>query len=78
MNTYYELNDGWVANFGAKYFTADEHKILGYVSRRIMEISDRVWTEDGNMVRFIKNRNSHCGHVDMKEFMWIKLQSKVI
>jgi hypothetical protein len=77
MNLYYEVSDGCIEQFGGKHWMSDGTK-SSVVSRELMEMSERVWSEDKNEVRFMKNRNSYCGHVDMKEFMWIKLQSKHI
>lgn len=37
-------------------------------------MANRVWREDVDGVRFVKNRFVHAADVDMKEFMWIKLK----
>lgn len=76
MNLYYEVSDSQVNQFGGKYWVSDSPWA---VRRRLMEVSDRVWKEDGTAVGFMKNRFNHNAILpDMKEFMWIKLQSKHI
>ena len=78
-NYYFEINDLVVTEFGGKYFVA-HHKSGDGISAggyRITAASDRVWKErDDGDVRYLKNRTiPNDAPVDMKEFMWIKLQS---
>ena len=42
--------------------------------------SNRIWREENGQVRYIKHRyygNLTNAQVDMKEFAWVKLSSKV-
>ena len=47
---------------------------------RLMFAADRVWCEDSNGVKFIKNRNGNpeTTPVDSKEFLWVKLSAKEV
>lgn len=83
-NYYFELSD-WIVEratifgFKGKYFCmsnkldADTH-----VSQELARNSERIWKESDQGVTFVKHRGSMFAPVDMKEFMWIKLQSKTI
>jgi hypothetical protein len=48
---------------------------------KLMEMADRVWRECNDGVNYVKNRSSPTQlstPVDLKEFMWVKLQAKQI
>ena len=50
-------------------------------SRRwIYYISDRVWAQNDEGIRYTKNRleNLNTAKVDMEEFMWVKLKSRSV
>jgi len=60
-------------------YVASIGRIRGYyVTNQMIEHSYRVWEEDDTgTVKYIKNRSGETV-VDMKEFMWIKLQARII
>jgi hypothetical protein len=72
---YYELNDQFVDHWGGKYITVTPSSIFGLSMH-----AERVWLEDETGIRFIKNRftDPKTAHVDMQEFMWVKLSSKQV
>ena len=82
-NYYYEISDAAVNQWrGGRYYVihnrAGDAMMAGGVT--ITMQSNRIWREENGQVRYIKNR--HYGNlinaqVDMKEFAWIKLSSKV-
>ena len=84
INYYYELSPR-VTTFGKhiKYvsYTDVTPEDIGPTWNKLhteaMWNSDRVWIENANGVSFLKNRSS-CSDVDLKEFMWIKLQCRDI
>ena len=88
MNLYFEYPDIVIgrtfSNFGAtipaKYcvrYCATPLPGGPLVPLRLMFAADRVWCEDSNGVKFIKNRNGfpETTPVDSKEFMWVKLSA---
>jgi hypothetical protein len=77
---YYELHDGAVSIWGAKYhvvysITGDAMQAGGY---DITQHSNRIWCEQGDTVWYVKNRFTNVPDVDLKEFMWIKLKSQTL
>lgn len=80
-NFYYELHQGAIKELGHKYFvatgkTGDAAMAGGWA---VTQHSDRIWREDGNEIRFVKNRyNIDYNSVDLKEFMWVKLSAETI
>jgi hypothetical protein len=85
VNVYFEIADIAVEKYGHKYlaiYDADNVTTPG-ATRRLYQIkafSDRMWSEEDDGVKFIKNRRTAKNNtpVDMKEFFWIKLKSKTI
>ena len=88
MDLYFEFNDSAIgkrfSNFGAtvpaKYgvrYCATDLPGGPLVPMKLVAYADRVWQEDNNGVKFIKNRNRcpETTQVDSKEFMWIKLSA---
>jgi len=82
-NYYYEVADPLLDAWGGKY-----HVVTSRSSSAIMAggmtlamHSQRIWLEKNGSVRFVKNRflsETDYDNVDMQEFMWVKLSSKVI
>jgi hypothetical protein len=52
-----------------------EHKSEGW-SVMLAKASDRIWEENDQGIRIVKNRFTNDPTVDMKEFFWIKLSSR--
>jgi hypothetical protein len=85
VNVFFEISDTCVEKYGHKYiavYDADNVNRLGE-SRRLWEITyfaERVWSEEDDGVKFIKNRRTAKNNtpVDMKEFFWIKLRSHAL
>jgi hypothetical protein len=85
MNVFFEISDTFVEKYGHKYlaiYDAD-NVITPGASRRLYQIkafSDRMWSEEDDGVKFIKNRRTEKNNtpVDMKEFFWIKLRSQAL
>ena len=79
---YLEISDLLVEQYGGKYFaitnkTIDDH--LSNKAREMIWCSDRVWRDEGDTILYLKNRSLNMfSGVDLKEFMWIKLSSKVV
>jgi hypothetical protein len=83
VNVYFELADCAVTDFGGKYFAlydATEGEVMMAHERYLMMYSERVWAEEDNGVRFMKNRRQQAesAPVDEKEFFWIKLKCQTI
>jgi hypothetical protein len=79
MNVFFEIADCAVKEFGHKYlalYDVQSVAISGHGAQR-MQLSERVWAEGKNGVKYLKNRVSSIENtpVDMKEFFWIKLRS---
>lgn len=77
MNIYFELSDFLADKFKHKYYFATSVSEDGR-HMNLMRNSERVWAEQGGVVWYLKNRHvslEPLTEVDMKEFMWIKLQS---
>ena len=81
MNFVFELKDGIDFNpYKGKYFSLHGVRDIEDITPRYSSLilcSNRVWQEDENGVVFAK----HCwelnrSNVDLKEFMWIKLQAQ--
>lgn len=70
---YYEINDSFVEQWGSKYITVSPSSVFGLSMH-----AERVWREDESGIRYIKNRieDPKTAHVDLQEFMWVKLSSK--
>jgi hypothetical protein len=52
---------------------------MSKLHRQAMLMSIRVWAEEDDNVRYLKNRlDSTDFAIDMKEFFWVKLRSKTI
>jgi hypothetical protein len=82
MNVFFEIADCAVEEFGHKYlalYDVQSVAISGTGAQR-MQMSERVWAEGKNGVRYLKNRTTGSKDlpIDMKEFFWIKLKSKTI
>jgi hypothetical protein len=80
-NYYYEVSDSLIDAWDSKYYVVTSRSgdamMAGGLTLTMQ--SDRIWREDNSSVRFVKNRyNIDYSQVDMQEFMWIKLSSKVI
>jgi hypothetical protein len=78
VNIYYEIHP--IADVSAvKYLMATMGTGYEPVMLTAMALSTRVWQEDERGVICIKDRFNDLydtgGVVDMKEFMWIKLQA---
>jgi hypothetical protein len=82
MNVFFEIADSAVEEFGHKYlalYDVQSVAISGTGAQR-MQMSERVWAEGKNGVRYLKNRTTSTkdSPIDMKEFFWVKLKSKTI
>ena len=80
MNVFFELADGVVEEYGHKYlalYNVRKSAVIGGAHRRLMLHSNRVWVEDDEGVRLMKDRWDGITDkpVDLKEFFWIKLRS---
>ena len=78
MNYYYELADACVDSFGSKYFVAynrsgDAVMAAGF---KLTQMSERVWKESPDNVKFVKNRLGYDVPVDMSEFLLVKLSAR--
>ena len=81
MNVYFEIADSaverhehkYLALYGVKKYVA----VNGFQSWAMLH-SERVWAEEEDGVRYLKNRTtgSKDSPIDMKEFFWIKLRSQ--
>ena len=83
MNVYFELTDCAAEDVGGKYFAlynATRGEVMTVHERYLMLCSDRVWAEEDDGVRFMKNRRQQAEStpVDEKEFFWIKLKCQTI
>lgn len=81
-NVFFEIADEFVEKYGHKYLALYDADNLNNLSkgRRLWEITtfaERVWSEEDDSVKFIKNRRTEKNNtpVDMKEFFLIKLRS---
>lgn len=60
-----------------KYYFSSEADLGGIRLFMIASVAQRIWEEDSEQVRFVKNRYLPLDTpVDQKEFFWVKLQSK--
>jgi hypothetical protein len=78
---YYEIKHANnVYGYTPGYYVRSPEKSLFGHSFKLTETADRVWREDGDDVAYIKNRWADCSKtlVDVKEFMWVKLQARQI
>jgi hypothetical protein len=72
---YYEIISGDNKEYFCRKFPSLNANLQGQ-NRSLLWNSNRVWKEeDGADVVYLKNRTSNT-IVDLKEFFWIKLQSK--
>ena len=85
VNVYFEIADIAVEKYGHKYLALYDvyNGNRPVPDRRLWEIkafSDRIWSEEDDGVKFIKNRRTEKNNtpVDMKEFFWIKLRSQAL
>ena len=87
--TYYELNKDYADEYhnGARYWASNTTPVsYTDVTRprnwpttdvKLLQFSERVWREDGDVVKFIKNRQlGIMAAVDMREFFLVKLQAR--
>lgn len=78
---YFEIADCVVDQYGGKYFTVPNkmvHEQLSGKGLMLIQNSERVWRDEGNTIRYIKNRSGNMfSPIDEREFMWIKLSSKI-
>lgn len=80
----YQYHNGvryWVSNGDTKpdSWIGAMQRSYGGGSLVLMQHSDRVWEEEGDVVKFIKNR--HTGlmtPIDMREFFLVKLQARSV
>ena len=88
MDLYFEFNDLAIgkmfsisgatvpAKYGVRYCATD---LAGgpLVPMNLVAFADRVWQEDKQGIKFLKNRYAPIDQavVDSKEFMWIKLSA---
>lgn len=87
--TYYELNKDYADQYcnGVQYWTSTTEPVIYthllpknwpiWSSTKLLHFSERVWREDDDIVKFIKNK--HLGlmaAVDMREFFLVKLQAR--
>jgi hypothetical protein len=78
-NFYYELGSIIADNkFGGhRYFHSYSSEMSHGTNSRVGYMSDRIWLENNDTVKFVKNR--HTGimtPVDMREFFLVKLRSR--
>ena len=83
MNVYFELADCVAKDIGGKYFAlynATKGGVMMPHELYLMRCSDRVWAEEDDGVRFMKNRYEYAEStpVDIPEFFWIRLQCRTI
>jgi hypothetical protein len=85
VNVFFEIADCAVEEFGHKYlalYDADNvnRPALDRGLWKIKACSDRMWSEEDDGVKFIKNRRTEKNNtpVDMKEFFLIKLRSHAL
>jgi hypothetical protein len=85
INVYFEIADISVEKYGHKYLAIYDvyNGNRPVPDRRLWEMkafSDRMWSEEDDGVKFIKNRRTQKNNtpVDMKEFFWIKLRSQAL
>ena len=82
-NYYYEISDAVVDRWnGSRYYVVHNREggALFAGGSAITMHSNRIWQEENGQVRYIKHRysdNLTNARVDMKEFAWVKLASKV-
>ena len=80
---YYEINkpfrDLRHGNLGPGLYAQDRYVFNEQILPAIITYqAERIWLEQDNKVKYLKNRNFQDATVDMKEFGWIKLKAKVI
>jgi hypothetical protein len=80
MNVFFEIADWAVKEYGHKYlalYNVQSVAISGH-GAQTMQMSERVWAEGKDGVRYLKNRitGSKNSPIDMKEFFWVKLKSR--
>jgi hypothetical protein len=85
VNVYFEIADIAVEKYGHKYLALYDvyNGNRPVPDRHLWEMkafSDRMWSEEDDGVKFIKNRRTQRNNtpVDMKEFFWIKLRSQAL
>ena len=78
---YYEIKYannvyGYVPGY---YVRSPEKSMFGH-NFKLTEMADRVWREDEAGVNYVKHRQADWSKtaVDLKEFMWVKLQARQI
>ena len=81
MNFVFELEDGVdFRPYKGKYFTLHNVRDCDAIMPRYASLvlcSNRVWQEDETGVVFAKHKwQLNKPNVDLKEFMWIKLQAQ--
>jgi hypothetical protein len=83
-NYYYEISDATLHLFGGKYHVASVrggHDAMMAGGFAVTASADRIWRQDDDgAVKFVKHRheNPETAKVDLKEFMWVKLSSKLV
>lgn len=89
---YYELNRAVADRYynGVRYWVSNSDtkpdswigamiRTDGGGSLKLLQNSERAWEDDGNVVKFIKNRHTGLmATVDMREFFLVKLQARSI
>ena len=79
MNVFFEITDSAVEEYGYKYlalYDVSNSSVMSKLHRQAMLMSTRVWAEEDDNVRYLKNRlDSTDFAIDKKEFFWIKLRS---
>jgi hypothetical protein len=79
MNVFFEITDSAVEEYGYKYlalYDVSNSSVMSKLHRHAMLMSTRVWAEEDDGVRYLKNRIGSIDFaIDKKEFFWIKLKS---
>ena len=78
---YYEIvHPNNVYGYEPGYYARTPEKTMFGHNFKLAEIADRVWRESGDDVVYVKNRNAPTSStlVDIKEFMWVKLQARQV
>jgi hypothetical protein len=77
----YQYHEVRSSSGGCRYFSVyvrETGEINHWRYFMLRSFSDRIWQEEDDSVRWLKNRWAPMGDqpVDMKEFFWVKLRSQ--
>ncbi len=81
INLFYELAEHCVHHYGSKYIAEYDVNLTAPDNNlRLKYMSERIWKQDTDGVRFIKHRhlNHKTAEVDMEEFTLVVLKSNTI